>query len=155
LNGTGPSILTGDNNASKWTVHATGANSTYAESGNSLTFSGFSTLDGGTGGNTFNLQSDASGYTINGNTGSDTLTGVSDAVLSSSSSSGFSGTAANSITFSAINVLDGSGSLTGESSASTWTVDTSDTYNDGSHSLTFSGFGTLQAGETAAGTGDV
>ena len=147
LDGTG--ALTGENAASTWTVYASSANSTYNDGSNSLTFSDFSTLNAGTGGDTFNLQSSASGYTINGGSGTDTLTGVADAVLTSSGSTGFSGTADNSITFSAIDVLDGSGSLSGENLASTWTVydsSSNSSYNDGSYSLTFSGFSTLNAG---------
>ena len=149
----GSGSLTGDNNASTWTVNAVAADSTYAESGNSLTFSGFTTLDGGSGGNTFNLGAAAAGYTINGFS-NDTLTGVSDAVLSSSASSGFSGTADNSIAFTNIATLEGIGFLTGENTPSTWTVNATPTYNDGSNTLSFSGFSTLQAGETTAGPGD-
>jgi uncharacterized repeat protein (TIGR01451 family) len=143
LNGTGSSTLTGENAASIWTVNATPS---YYDGSNTLAFSGFTTLNGGTGGNTFNVSGGAAGYTINGNTGSDTLTGVSNAVLSSSSASGFSGTAASSIAFTAIDTLSGSGSLTGENPASVWTVSATPSYYDGSNTLTFSGFTTLNGG---------
>ncbi len=79
LNGAGSSTLTGENAASTWTVNATPS---YNDGSNTLAFSGFTTLDAGTGGDTFNVSGGASGYTLNGNTGSDTLTGVSNAVLS-------------------------------------------------------------------------
>jgi hypothetical protein len=74
VNGTGSSTLTGENAGSTWTVNAVAGSSTYNDGSKNLTFSGFSTLDGGTGGNTFNVQPGASGYSINGNTGTDTLT---------------------------------------------------------------------------------
>ena len=92
------------------------------------------------------MSGGASGYTLNGNTGADTLTGVSNATLTSSTASGFSGTAASSIAFSAIDTLDGSGSLTGENAASVWTVSATPSYFDGSNTLDFSGFTTLDAG---------
>ena len=138
--------LTGESAASTWTVNAVASSSTYNDGTDNLTFSGFSTLDGGTGGNTFNLGAGASGYTLNGNTGTDTLTGVSNAALASSAASGFTGTAASSIAFSAIDTLDGSGSLTGENVASTWTVSATPSYFDGSNTLAFSGFTTLDGG---------
>ena len=77
----GSGSLTGENAASVWTVNATPS---YNDGSNTLAFSGFTTLDAGTGGDTFNVSGGASGYTLNGNTGSDTLTGVSNAVLSAS-----------------------------------------------------------------------
>ena len=148
LNGAGSSTLGGESAASTWTVNAVASDSTYSDGSNNLTFSGFSTLDGGTGGNTFNLAAGASGYAVNGSTGSDTLTGVSNAVLSSSNSSGFSGTAASSIAFSAIDTLNGSGSLTGENTTNTWTLGSPSTYFDGSNALDFSGFTTLNGSGT-------
>ena len=147
LDGTGS--LSGENAASTWTVYASSDSSTYYDGSSTLTFSGFNTLDAGTGGDTFNVQSGASGYTFNGGTGTDTLTGVADVTLTSSTGSGFSGTADNAISFTAIDVLDGSGSLSnGEGTASTWIIYASSdnsTYGDGSNTLTFSGFTTLNA----------
>jgi hypothetical protein len=158
LKGTG--ALTGENadpaaTSSAWTVNAVTTNSTYFDGGDFLTFSGFSTLNGAPGNNTFNLHSGASGYTINGGSGFlNSLIGVANASLSGSSSAGFSGTAANGITFSGIDLLQGTGTLTGENAASTWTVNaaatTTSTYADGNATLNFGGFNTLNAGN--AGT---
>jgi hypothetical protein len=146
LDGTG--TLTGENAASTWSVNAVNNDSSYSDGSHNLIFSGFLTLNGGTGGNTFNLQSGpgVGGSILNGSTGTDTLNGVADPILDVPSSLGFSGLADHGFRFSGIDVLKGTGALVGESVASTWTIDPvagNNTYSDGSHSLSFSGFGFL------------
>jgi hypothetical protein len=146
---TGFGTLTGEIIDSTWTVNAVNNNSTYFDRSHNLTFSGFSTLDGESGGDNFNLQSGASGYTINGLSGFNTLTGVANASLSGSNTGGFSGTADNGISFSGIEVLDGTGALTGDNASSRWSVSavtTNSLYADNHNTLTFSGFSTLNGG---------
>src|SRR5262249_61793170 len=64
----GSGSLTGENTASTWTINAVASNSTYSDGSHSLTYSGFSTLDGGTGGNTFNVQAETTTHPNNSNT---------------------------------------------------------------------------------------
>jgi hypothetical protein len=115
----------------------------------SINFHGISqtTVNGGNGGDTFNLQPGVTNYIINGGSGTDTLTGVFNVLLNSSNGLGFSGTANNSLdSFSAIDVVRGTSGLAGESAANIWTINPVtgiNTYFDGSHTLTFSGFSTL------------
>jgi acrosin len=146
LTGNGSASLTGEDVSSTWNVSASSSNSSYGDGSHTLTFSGFTTLNAGGAGDTFDVQAGASGYALNGGAGADTLTGVSDAVLSSSDSDGFSGSAESSISFTGIDVLEGTGTLTGENVASTWTLGSANNYSDGTASLTFSGFATVNAG---------
>jgi acrosin len=163
----GSDELTGENVVSTWNL---GSTDTYSDGSNTLTFSGFETLQGGSGADTFNVNapttanllggagddtfnvSSALTGRVDGQGGSDTLSVGGDVALTGSGSTGFSGTNANvSGGFTGINVVNDttSGTLTGEDVDSTWVLDSSQTYNDGSNTLTFSGFGTLQGGAGA------
>jgi acrosin len=169
-NGAGSDTLTGEGVASTW---ALGATETYNDGrGNgSLTFSGYSTLQAGNGGDSFSVTapttealkggtgndtfSVASGQTltgsIDGGAGTDKLNLSGGVTLTGSAANGYAGSNA-SVTggFSNIDTLNGSGSdtLTGEGVASTWALGATETYNDGTGhgSLTFAGYATLQAG---------
>ena len=159
--------LTGLNTASTWSVAGTGG--TYSDGANSLGFSGFGTLQAGSGGDTFTLTANATfnldggagndSFNVDGNAltgaisggaGSDTLAVSGDTTLTGADSTGFSGSNANvSGGFTGIDSLvdDPGDTLTGLNTASTWSVaGTGGTYSDGANSLGFSGFGTLQAG---------
>ncbi|WP_406696293.1 calcium-binding protein [Singulisphaera sp. Ch08] len=174
---TGSSVsdtLTGENAASTWSL---GASLTYKDNGvaNSLAFSSFETLQGGSDSDAFTI-SDAVSATLKGGSGADSfamatngaLTGSIDGeggsdtltytvstpvtlTLSSSGVTGFAGTA-TSLTagFGGINVAQGgsgsSDTLNGENLASTWGLDGTPTYSDGSNTLDFSAFETLQGG---------
>ena len=153
----GGGTLAGENLASTWILAAAVSDaSNYNDGAHSLGFSGFSTLDGGTAADVFHLAGGAAGYTITGggaSSGVDELTGASDAVLTGSTASGFSGTAnggaaPTGVSFSQISDLQGSGSLTGEDTTSTWTLGSPATYFDGSYTLDFSGFSTLNGSGT-------
>jgi hypothetical protein len=147
--------------ASTWTVTAVSGNSTYADPSHSLTFSGFNTLNGGgSGSNAFNVA--ATGYHINGNSGTDTLTftaayGNVNATLTGSSANGYSGNEGGTATvFTAIDQLlanaSNTNSLTGENATThpNWNLAATRTYNDGSGSdpspLVFANFQTLKGG---------
>ena len=119
LSGTG--TLTGENVASTWGLAAT---RTYSDGPHTLTFSGFSSLQGGSAADALNL------------TGGATLTG--------SDATGFSGSIPGGDNFSGMDTLSGSGTLTGENVTSTWTLAVTQTYSDGVHTLPISGFSTLQ-----------
>ena len=143
----GSGSLTSERTTSTWTVYAASAGSTYSDGIDRLTFTGFTTLNAGNEGDTFNLQPGAAGYSLNGGAGTDTLNAVADAVLSSSSGGGCNGMAGDSIRFTSIDVLDGTGSLTNEEDVpAIWTVDANPTYDDGSRTLSFGGFETLNGG---------
>ena len=84
--------------------------------------------------------------TAAGGAGSDSLTGVSAVVLTSSdATNGYGGTATGvSGGFSGINSLTGTGQITGRDADSTWTLQASSTYSDGTGgALTISGFTTV------------
>ncbi len=150
VGGTASDSLTGEDVASTWTLGA--SPNTYSDGTATLAFSAFETVNAGSAGDEFDLQSGASGYTINGGAGTDTLTGIVDPTLTGSgSSNGYGGTADNAISFTAIDVLTGSGTFTGDNNDSTFTINSTSTYNDGatSNSLSLSGFDTI-----AGGTGD-
>ncbi len=142
LGGSG-SLSNGETVAGTW---ALGSQATFSDGAHTLSFSGFTALDAGSAGDTFAVRAGASGYALNGGAGSDTLSGVSNAVLSSSDATGIGGSADSAITFSGIDVLTGSGALTGENVASTWALGGSNSYSDGTATLTFSGFATVNAG---------
>jgi acrosin len=146
VGGQGSASLTGEDVSSIWNVSASSGSSSYLDDSHTLTFSGFTTLNAGGAGDTFALQAGASNYALNGGPGADTLTGVSDAVLSSSNSDGFSGLADSAISFSAIDVLEGAGTPAGEDMASTWTLGRANSYSDGTATLAFSGFESVNAG---------
>lgn len=124
VTGTGSSSLTGENSASTWTP---GSPSTYQDGGgNTLTFTGFTTLNGGT--------------------ASDTLVGVVDVTLTgSTAATGFAGNF-GSTAFNGMNQINGSGFLTGADVDSTWTINGSGSYSDGTNTLGLSGFTTFNGG---------
>ncbi|HKI37673.1 MAG TPA: calcium-binding protein, partial [Gemmataceae bacterium] len=140
LNGSG--TLTGENVNSTWGL---GSPSTYNDGAHSLTFSGYSTLQGGSAADNFVVLTGTTAN-LNGGAGNNTLSGAANVTLTGSGPTGFSGTSASTGTFSGIVSLSGSGTLTGENVNSTWTLGTMQNYSDGSHVLPFSGFGTLQGG---------
>ncbi len=164
LNATGTGSLTGRDVDSIWTLNGT----SYNVGGDSLDFSGFVDIYGGSANDTFNVTADvthnlfggggddifnikaALNGTLDGGAGADILQGVQiDAViLTSSDGNGFAGTeAAISGGFAGIQTLTGNGgTLMGEDTASTWTLDGTPTYNDGSNTLNISGFANLQGG---------
>ena len=160
--------LTGLDAASTWGLDGT---PTYASGGNSVNFSGFATLQGGTDADQFNVTG-ASTFDVNGGTGDDTfdidaaLTGavdgeggsdtlqgdlIDDAVITNSDGNGFDGTEASvSGGFADIETLTGNGgTLTGENAAVTWGLDGTPTYTEGANALNFTGFATLQGGTDA------
>jgi len=165
----GSGTLTGEDKASTWGLAAA---QTYNDgAANSLTISGYGTLQAGTGGDTFNVTADtaeillggtgADAFNLNGSkltgsidggAGADSLTVNGSALLSGSVANGYAGTNANvTAGFAGINTLAGTGTLTGEDLASTWALGASQTYNDGAGNgaLTISGYGTLQGGSKA------
>lgn len=160
--------LTGENLAATWLLDGT---PTYTESGVSLNFSGFATLQGGTAVDTFNVTA-ASTFDLNGGNGNDVfdidaiVTGAIDGqggdntlrgdvinavLLTSSDAGGFDGDEPDIIgSFDNIRTLVGNGgTLTGQNATSTWTLNTAPTYATGGNTLNFSGFTTL-----AGGSGD-
>ncbi len=161
-------VLTGENVAGTWALASA---QTYNDGGGTgLTFSGFQTLDAGSGGDTFNVNANTTANlnggsgndtfnlakgvtltgTITGGAGTDTLsyaayTTAVAVTLTGSDSTGLSSTSATGVTsFKGIDVLaggqGGTDSLTGENVASTWNLGAANTYSDGSEALTFSAF---------------
>ena len=166
---TGSGTLTGENTASTWTLAAAQSYNDGAK--NSLTISGYGTLQAGTGGDTFNVTADTTinllggtgGDTfsigtskltgnVDGGAGLDALTVAGNATLTASGANGYAGSNAN-VTggFAGINTLSGSATITGEDATSTWALGASQTYNDGAGngSLAISGYTTMQGGSKA------
>ncbi|MFO0819770.1 MAG: hypothetical protein U1A77_17610 [Pirellulales bacterium] len=166
--------LTGQNLASTWDLDGT---PTYTEGGDTLNFSGFATLAGGsdvdqfnvTAASAFNLQGGGGNDvfdidaaltgSVNGTTGSDTLQGnlINTVSLTGSGAEGFTGTEADiSGGFSNIDTLTGNAgtTLTGQNSTGAWGLDGTPTYVVSGITLNFSGFGTIQGG-TAVDTFNV
>ncbi|MEM6998884.1 MAG: hypothetical protein AAF419_03480, partial [Pseudomonadota bacterium] len=163
-NGAG-TTLTGRNTASTWGLDGT---PTYNDGAQTLNFTNFATLQGGTNTDAFNVTA-ASAFNLNGGAGVDTfdidatLTGaidgeagadilqgttITDVTLTGSDADGFAGTEADVTgNFDGIQVLTGTGggTLTGRNVASTWGLDGTPTYSDG-NTLNFTGFSTLQGG---------
>ena len=169
-------VITGNNGtlqgldaASTWDLTDSGTFLPTYSSGNSLTFGGFKTLQGGSstddfnintsvnfslkgglGEDTFNLDASLTG-SINGEGDVDVLQGsaVDNVTLTSSGVNGFAGNE-NSISagFAGIDSLVGNGgSLTGISVNSTWTLDgTAPSYSTGLVTLDIVGFASLQGG---------
>ncbi|MFO0867489.1 MAG: hypothetical protein U0935_00955 [Pirellulales bacterium] len=160
--------LTGQNATATWGLNGS---PTYTVGANSLNFSGFATLAGGSGADTFNVTA-ASAFilqgsggadvfdidaaltgSVDGGTGSDTLQGdlIDNATLTNSDANGFDGTEASvSGGFNNIETLTGNGgTLTGQNATATWGLDGSPTYTVGANSLNFSGFATLVGGSGA------
>ena len=173
LTGTGAvgSSLTGENAVSTWGLDGT---PTYFDAAQTLAFSGFATLQGGSAADTFNVTAPTTEIlkggngndlfdidakltgSIDGEAGADTLQGdvIDVVVLTASTANGFTGTEADvTAGFAGIDTLTGTGavgsSLTGENVLSTWGLDGTPTYSDGPHTLNFSGFATLQGGAAA------
>ena len=166
LTGTG-GTLTGENAASTWMLdgdptYRDGTTNTVSGMPNTLNFSGFATLRGGSAADTFEIAAGISGITtLDGQGGADRLMGdeIGDVTLTGSGDNGFAGTE-DSISggFDGIDTLTGTGgTLTGEDAASTWMLDGDPTYRDGTNNtvsgmpntLNFSGFATLQGGSAA------
>lgn len=153
-----------------WDLADLGTNlNTYTQT-NSVTFDGFSVLQGGSDSDEFNINSSVA-FNLRGGSGDDTFnlnaaltgslngegdtgdtlqgTAVDNVTLTASGANGFSGTE-NSISggFQGIdNLVGNGGTLTGISVASTWTLDgTAPTYNTASATLAIDGFTTLQGG---------
>ena len=168
ITGTG-GTLTGVDANSTWLLDGT---PTYNDGANTLDFSGFATLQGGsmadqfdlTAASTFNLMGGAGNDafdvdttltgSLDGEAGSDSLEGdlIDTVVLTGSDADGFAGTEADiTLGFDGITTLTGAGggTLTGVNSNSTWLLDGTPTYNDGANTLNFSGFAALQGGTMA------
>lgn len=162
--------LRGEDAANVWDLADLGTNlNTYTQT-NSVTFDGFSVLQGGSDTDEFNINSSVA-FNLRGGSGDDTFnlnaaltgslngegdtgdtlqgTAVDNVTLTASGTNGFSGTE-NSISggFQGIdNLVGNGGTLTGISVASTWTLDgTAPTYNTASATLAIDGFTTLQGG---------
>ena len=157
--------LTGSNTTNTWALDGT---PTFNDGANTLNFTGFATLQGGsmtdafnvTAASTFNLLGGVGVDTfdidatltgsIDGETGVDILQGttIDAVVLTSSSADGFAGTEADiTLNFDGIQTITGNaGTLTGRNLASTWALDGTPTYNDGAQTLNFTGFANLQGG---------
>ncbi len=147
--GTLTSALTG---STTWTV--SGASSgTVLNSTRSLTFAGFSTLNGDNNADSFVIGAAGSIANINGGTGADSLNlsalaaGTVD--LTASTANGYAGTSTVGVSnFTKIDSITGSVGSTlqnGIGTSATWTVGTTDTLVDSGHTLTFAGF-TILAG---------
>lgn len=163
--------LTGDNVVSAWTL--SGATSTYSDGVNSLSFSGFTILQGGTDNDTFSVTSATTALlaggdgddtfdidarltgSVDGEGGTDTLQGAlinNVALTGAGTTDGFAGTEGDvTAGFDNIDAITGTGgTLKGLDAASTWDlndlVSFLPTYSSGANSLTFGGFGTLQGG---------
>ncbi len=153
--------LAGEDVASTWSL---GTSQTYSDGSNTLGFSDFSTLQGGSaaddfvvtaaqpdlmmvngggGGDTLDLSGYASGETV-------TLTGSDGTGFSGGTSSAL-GTVNSPGTFAGMSTIVGvaGDTLAGEDVASTWSLGTSQTYSDGSNTLGFSDFSTLQGSSAA------
>ena len=138
----GQDKLTGLNAAATWQV---GLTDQYT-SGNSLSFSRFENLIGGSGSDRF-VVSAPSSVTVAGQGGNDildfgTLSGPASAVLKSANATGFGGT--GTLTFAGIDTIVGSSS-TGDSlvnaipsPTSHWNLQAQPTFSDGTHTLSFS-----------------
>lgn len=161
--------LRGLDEASTWDLVGGSFQPTYT-SGNSLTFDGFRTLQGGSEADEFNINTTVN-FNLKGGAGADiftldaALTGsidggadedalqgsaVDNVTLTSSSTNGFSGNE-NSLTggFAGIDLLigNGSGTLTGISVNSTWTLDgAAPQYTTATAVLDIDGFTSLQGG---------
>lgn len=175
LNGSGTgATLTGLNAPAIWNL---GASQTYVDDSTAqvLSISGFQMLDGGNGGNTFNVLTSTTAN-LEGGTGNDdfafsdgaVLTGSLDGVggsntldlsastanlavtLTGSDTGGFSGTT-GPVTggFAHIGTLlggHGANTLAGDGAAGTWNLGSTNNYNDGTATLAFTGFATLEGG---------
>ena len=172
LIGSGTGTLTGEDLDRTWNLDAGATGKTYTDGLNTLTFSNFATLQGGSGADTFNVIAPTTAVlnggdgadlfdiddtltgSANGQGGNDTLQGdaILDATLTGSNATdGFSGAADTGIAsvgndFSGIDNLVGSGTLTGRNVVSIWTLNAAPTYFDGTATLSFAGFNTLQGG---------
>ncbi len=165
----GTATLTGRDVVSTWTLNGTG---TYFDGTATIAFSGFTTLQGGTDSDTFNVTGEST-FDVNGGAGTDlfdvdaplngmiagqagvdTLQGslIDDVTLTGSlANDGFTGNEPDinggAVSFAGIDTLTGNGgALTGEDVASTWNLDGSPTYNDGANTLGFTGFENLVGG---------
>ncbi len=157
--------LTGRDVASNWLLDGT---PTYNDGTNTLNFTGFANLQGGTNTDTFTITA-ASTFNLLGGAGVDTfdvdatLTGSIDGeagvdvlqgtaidavTLTGSDADGFAGTEADvTLGFDGIGTITGNGgTLTGRDVASNWLLDGTPTYNDGTNTLNFTGFANLQGG---------
>ncbi len=172
LTGQGTGTLTGEDTDRTWNLNAGATGKTYTDGLNTLTFSDFATLQGGSGADTFNVIAATTEVlnggdgadlfdidatltgSVNGQGGSDTLQGTAivNVLLTASDATGFTGTS-DGITpapgpndFTGIDNLIGTGTLTGRNVVSIWTLNGTATYFDGTATLTVSGFSTLQGG---------
>jgi Ca2+-binding RTX toxin-like protein len=172
----GSGTLTGRDVASTWTLVTV---ATYTDGTATLTFSGFTDLQGGTdldtflitaastfnlsggtelvGGDLFVVDAPLTG-TIDGQGGQDTLRGslIDDVLLTDpSTATGFLGIEADidnggGNSFAGIDTLIGNGgTLTGEDVISTWNLDGTPTYQDAAGILGFDGFNNLVGGSAA------
>ncbi|HKI31382.1 MAG TPA: hypothetical protein VKA46_05915, partial [Gemmataceae bacterium] len=151
-----------NDSSSTWAVNT---ESTYSTTDSSLTFSGFTFLQGGSLGNTFNIDGSTSDV-ITGGAASDTLNfgayGAVSVTLTGSDietfptpSYGFSGTATGIASFANIDDIVGhaGSTLTGEVVAnSTWALGSANSYSDGNATLAFSTFATVSDACTTLGT---
>jgi hypothetical protein len=165
LNGAGTgSTLTGESVASTWTL---GTSDTYYDGSNTLTFSSFANLTGGTGNDDFQFKTGASisGNVVGGDGGgTDTLdyslyTGAETVTLTSIAAGTAAGTATGiGGTFSGIAIFTGNnssaGTLTGPNTASTWQITGNDSGTVGPTgapgvTVSFSAFQNLSGGTAA------
>jgi acrosin len=173
--GSGSDSLTGEDVDSVWSL---GSARSYSDGAANLAFSGFESLQGGSGSDTFKVLANMTANilggggddsfqlptngvvlsgSIDGQDGTDSLSyaGRSSAVavkLTDNSIDGFSGTATGTSGFAGIDNLAGgagSDSLTGEDVDASWVLDTSKSYSNGSQDLTFASFETLTGGSGA------
>tara|TARA_R110002072_G_scaffold243821_2_gene403150 strand:- start:147970 stop:171135 length:23166 start_codon:yes stop_codon:yes gene_type:complete len=159
--------LTGPNATATWGLDGT---PTITVSGNSVAFSGFATLLGGTSADTFNVTA-ASAFNLFGGTGADVfdidavLTGAADgeagndtlqgdlidaATITTLDANGADGTEA-SVTggFANVETITGNGgTLTGPNATATWDLDGTPTVTVSGNSVAFGGFAILQGGSS-------
>jgi len=158
------STLTGESVASTWTL---GTSDTYYDGSNTLTFSSFANLTGGTGNDDFQFKTGASisGNVVGGDGGgTDTLdyslyTGAETVTLTSIAAGTAAGTATGiGGTFSGIAIFTGnnnaSSTFTGPNTASTWQITGNDSGTVGptgapSVTVSFSAFQNLSGGTAA------
>ncbi len=123
-NGSPGSSLTGRSISSVWTLNAPPTFSTYLAAAFTLNFSGFTSLQGGTRTDTFNITGDYGPVTLNGGLGTDTINVNTDITLLGTSGLSFTAEAIN-VGSHVISSVDGNQTYNGLLSLSGSTLSTS------------------------------
>ena len=154
----GNDTLIGDANNNVFNVTSAGAGTVELSSDplDDVSFSGFETLQGAAGDDTFTFADGATVSRIDGGTGDDTIdltlyATARTVALTGSATDGFNGTEAAVGTFAGIttvNLKDGvsGNTLSGLNNDSAWKLDATPTYTTSSRVLNFSGVGAIAGG---------